>query len=351
MASIFERNGTFQISFYDGSRSPKQKQRSLGVTDERKAKRLHLDLEDAYEDGLYDPWHEPVEAFLSESGGSEPTPKYLTGRKAMRRFLDAKAAAGRKPKTLDDYERVIDLFLRRASLEEKPVAQIRPAAIRSFIYQDHLAAATRRNYFRHLRAWLNWLESEGYLSRNPKDQVETPKTGRKLPKALKEDELKALCEAADTWMERIIRFAVYSGMRPSEIGRLRWSDVDFDQGLIHIKEQKNHNEDRIALTDSARKLLEAMPTREGLIFNREGREGERWVEYVSKRFRDLRRSCELREELTMYSTRHTHATWAVNRGVPLAHVSRQMRHSSVRVTEKYLHVSNQKLKDAMSAAF
>jgi len=352
MASIYQRNGNYQISFHDSSRQPTQKQRSLGTSDERKAKRLKLDLEDAYADGLYDPWHESVRAFLSNPQGSEPKPRDVTAKQAMQRFLDAKRAAGRKENTVDDYERVIDLFNRFASVSEKAVKAIRPAAIQKFVMQKHLAAATKRNYFRHLRAWINWLEAQGYIGRNPIGGVEAPKKGKTLPKALRESELEKLQQAADPWLRRIINFAVYSGLRPSELSRLRWEDVSFERELIRIDQQKNGSESRIALTAAAREVLDEMDgERKGRVFACEGRKGTRWVEYVSKAFCALKRSCGLREELSLYSTRHTHATWAADNGVPLHHIKAQMRHSSVEVTQKYIHVSNRRLKQSMADVF
>ena len=49
-------------------------------------------------------------------------------------------------------------------------------------------------------------------------------------------------EGEVVWRIPIFWVAFYTGMRGSELARLRWKDVDFERRLIYIRKQKNNKE-------------------------------------------------------------------------------------------------------------
>jgi len=302
------------------------------------------------EAGSYDPWAESVEEFLSDSQGSDES---LEVHRAIERFLAAKKREGCSDNTLRTYKGVLERFANTQGLADAPIGAASRAHCERYIRQKDISCATQRKRYRFLRAWLNWLQEESYLSTNPIDQIKQPKAGRKLPKALHPDELEKLLLEANPWFGRLIRFAVYSGLRPSELARLKWAHVDLDRETITILKQKNNNQSLIPLTKPAKQVLVEKEASgdQGFIFNRDERSVRRFVEYVSKRFRDLRRSCGLREEISMYSTRHTTATVLIEQGVSPVMVKELMRHSEISTTLRYTHVANDKIRDAANDAF
>jgi integrase/recombinase XerC len=347
-ASIFQRGTRFYVDIYDSGQSPKRKQYSLGTEDEREATRLLLDLQDAIEAGAWQPWQQTAASFLSQSQGSDGS---IECSAALQRWLGAKRSEECSPNTIRTYKGVVDLFLRRHNLTDAPVSAVRRDHCEAYIRQGDLSRATRRKRYRFLRAFFNWLIREGYLDASPLEKVKAPKRGKKLPKALRREELKALCRKASPWFARLLRFAVYSGLRPSELGRLRWSDIDFERGLIYIYQQKNGSESTVPLTDAARDVLKEMEAGEGLIFNREGRKGTSWTEHLSQRFLRLRREVGLREELSMYSTRHATATILCEEGVSPVFVQQMMRHADLSTTMRYVHLANERVKDEVKGVF
>jgi integrase len=164
--------------------------------------------------------------------------------------------------------------------------------------------------------------------------------------------LEILLGEADEWFGRLIKFAVFSGLRPNELARLEWSHVDMEKETITILKQKNGSQSIIPLSTPARGVLKEMDgPGEGFIFNSEGREVRRFVEYVSKRFRDLRDACGLRKEITMYSTRHATATLLIEQGVSPVMVQKLMRHADLSTTMRYVHVATDKIRSAVNDAF
>src|SRR5262249_38157364 len=63
----------------------------------------------------------------------------------------------------------------------------------------------------------------------------------------------------------IIKLLILTGTRRTEIGDLRWSEIDFDAKLITLPaaRTKNKREFEIPMTSAVVKLLQAQPRREG----------------------------------------------------------------------------------------
>jgi len=99
--------------------------------------------------------------------------------------------------------------------------------------------------------------------------------GGKRERRPNDDELSALLE----WMARergqvyadVIRFAVATAMRRSEICRVVWEDVDAERKLVLIRDrkhprQKKANDEWVPLLNGAWELIHEQPTRAGSIF-------------------------------------------------------------------------------------
>ena len=56
-----------------------------------------------------------------------------------------------------------------------------------------------------------------------------------------------------------MRLALCTGMRKGEMFRLKWDDVDFDRGFIHLRDPKGGKDQTIPLNQAARELLETSP--------------------------------------------------------------------------------------------
>ena len=72
-------------------------------------------------------------------------------------------------------------------------SRLRTSHIRSFVYQDQLANATKRGYHRRVRAMLRWAEEQGLLPDPP--TMPPPKKTETRTEVLTEAELEAICAA------------------------------------------------------------------------------------------------------------------------------------------------------------
>jgi integrase len=79
-----------------------------------------------------------------------------------------------------------------------------------------------------------------YLASNPVPKLtgeKPPARNRTKARILEAEEVALLIDHAPTSYRTLIFTAVYTGMRQSELLGLRWQDIDFDAGTIHVRHQ------------------------------------------------------------------------------------------------------------------
>lgn len=100
-----------------------------------------------------------------------------------------------------------------------------------------------------LRTTLNlamrWGERRGYVSRNVAAIVEIPAnaTPPRRGKAMTAEQAdKFLLAAKGTPLEAMWVTMVYLGLRPGEAAGLSWDDIDFDNGIVHVRQSRKLDE-------------------------------------------------------------------------------------------------------------
>lgn len=97
---------------------------------------------------------------------------------------------------------------------------------------------------------------------NPIKDIEFPKGSNPRTRRLQEGEKKHLLTAASSqrniYIASIIEFAIETGMRRSEILKLRWCDVNLENGYAFLYDTKNGEDRRVPLTRRCIKVLIGM---------------------------------------------------------------------------------------------
>jgi len=213
------------------------------------------------------------------------------------------------------------------------------------------------------------------LRKNPIKRLEKPSKPHKIPKAVTKEDLEAICKALREdyeekkarghvregemiWRIPLFWFALYTGMRASELARLRWKDIDVEKGLIYIRKQKNQKEQTIPLNGKAREVLVAVPQREPddyVFASPDDRAKERSIrnfrERTSKAFREARRGAELREGLSFHSLRHGFCTMLAEAGKSAVVIKEAARHADISTSMRYVHLANEHLRKEVEDAF
>ena len=104
----------------------------------------------------------------------------------------------------------------------------------------------------------------GYgLPSNPVEHLQLPSPNKSRKRRLMLHEKDRLLIAAKTqkniYIASIIEFAIETGMRRSEMLRLRWCDVDLEIGFASLYDTKNGEDRRVPLTRRCVKVLRTVP--------------------------------------------------------------------------------------------
>ena len=79
---------------------------------------------------------------------------------------------------------------------------------------------------------------QGWCDRNPVDAIETPKVEEQCIEPLHLEEVHRLMDACQsTDMEPAVSLMLWCGVRPGEVQRLTWQDVDTKEGVVYISPQ------------------------------------------------------------------------------------------------------------------
>lgn len=368
MAGLISRNGRYYAEFYDANRTPKSKRYALGTSRKDVARRKLAQWERDFELGRLDPWLDDPRTYDLEQV------EHLSIASAQEQFLQKKKADGRTRNTLRAYREVVGLFARHIG-KDTLLSAVTASQIDTFVRDSLLSKATQHKRYRHLRAFLRWCVAQEFLRKNPLNGVEKPQKPAKLPKAVTEAELQTICtsiredyqaklrngEAAEgqmIWMIPLFRFALYTGLRSSELGRLRWGHIDFDKSLIYIRKQKNKKEQTIPLNSKALEVLSDVERgdKRDFVFTSprqtsQERNVRSFVCNTARKFARYRKKAGIDRKVTVHGLRHGFCTLLAEAGKSAVIIKEAARHADISTSMRYVHMANEHLKAELDDVF
>ncbi|GBC84958.1 Tyrosine recombinase XerC [bacterium HR11] len=212
-----------------------------------------------------------------------------------------------------------------------------------------------------VRSFFRFLTEVRVLPENPAAFLAVPRRDRRLPEVLSEADVDRLLEAIPTQSpvgrrDRAIVSLLYAtGLRVSELVRLRLDDLDLTEGRLLCR-GKGGRVRWLPIGRAARADLEAYLTtvrprwcrfgRESAVFlNRRGRPLSRVA--VWQRLKHWARRAGLAGSVYPHRLRHTFATHLLQRGADLRTVQVLLGHASLGTTEVYTHVHPQRFRTAL----
>jgi len=236
-----------------------------------------------------------------------------------------------------------------------------PDAVTAAHITDHLLARARagvgaRSRARALsamRGFFRFLRIERLLDGDPTAVLASPRVARRLPEVLSLDDIDRLLAAPDRASPRGLRDAamietVYAtGLRVSEVIRLRVEDLDLERGCLRAT-GKGRKQRLVPLGDVAADLLRLYlaerPAKAGPLFlTRLGRGMTR--QGFWKLLGAYARAAGIRGRVHPHRLRHSFATHLLARGADLRAVQAMLGHADISTTEIYTHVSRARLQE------
>ena len=195
-----------------------------------------------------------------------------------------------------------------------------------------------------LRQILNAAVATGHLAINPTKGIRSNPRA-KLTRFLSTEEIERLHRALERLVgERpsrrpqadIIRLLLLTGCRRGEILKLKWSEVDGD--VLRLAKAKTGPR-TVWLSNAAQAIIDRQPrTRSAYVFP-SPKDPARPRSDELPVWDRARKEARI-EDVRLHDLRHTVASQAVARGVPLPAVARILGHSQPTMTLRYAHVSD-----------
>ena len=189
------------------------------------------------------------------------------------------------------------------------------------------------------------------LNSHPCQGVKQFKESNRRLRFLTAEECKTLldaCPSADPTLRQVIELALNTGMRKSEVLRLKWEHVNLRQEYLEILDQKNGEYSTIPLDKRALEILRSIPRRFDSPYVFTGRSKGSPIWDLKRQFEEAVKKSKL-EGVTFHTLRHTAASHMVMGGVPLATVKEILRHKDYAMTLRYAHLSSEHTRAAMNA--
>ena len=282
--------------------------------------------------------------------------------RAFRTFLTVERGAS--PDTVRNYTsdlRQFSSFLLVNRLAERPIdpASLPTDSIRAYLQWLDRKGEKRASLARKLaciRSFYRYLVRAGLVSRNPVEEVRTPKQPKHLPRVLTKEDAEALMtfpneRRTGSLRDRALLETLYStGARVSELVSLNTDDVQSAEGLLRLR-GKGRKERIVPIGDLAIDAIRAYreslqpsmgpPKRSAPVFlnSRGGRLTARSVARIVARY-----SSRLTGgSVSPHTLRHSFATHLLDEGADLRAIQEMLGHASLSTTQKYTHVATDQL--------
>jgi integrase/recombinase XerD len=181
----------------------------------------------------------------------------------------------------------------------------------------------------------------GTLDTNPVTAFgkRTLKEARPRTRFLTQAEYEALLANAAEHVRPAITLAVETGLRKEELFGLTLSAIDLSRREIRLDQTKSGMPRRVPLSDVAVATIKALLIRPGgvktaYLFAKE--DGSRYAD-MKKGFNAACRRAKI-AGLRWHDLRHTFASWFVQAGGDLYHLSRILGHATTQMTARYSHL-------------
>lgn len=232
-----------------------------------------------------------------------------------------------------------------------PLTKIKPIEVESWLRQLPLARGSCAKIRNIMSVLFNHARRYELYSENPIHLVRQSAKRRRVPQILHIDEIKRLLDHVASLPRLLIFLDVTTGLRQSELFGLRWSDLDFDSGEIHVVRSVVHGVVSRCKTESSSKpipmnpLLAEMlkewrrvtrfPSPDDWVFASNEVKGKRpiWGQtFMRKQIHPAVEKLGIKKRIGWHTFRHSYSTLLRYLGTDIKVQQDLLRHSSARLT-------------------
>ena len=228
-----------------------------------------------------------------------------------------------------------------------------------FLRRKGRSTATVARRLASIKSFYRFLLKEGYIDKDPSENLSSPSLERRLPKVLTLAEIERLLDQPDPSTpiglrdKAILEVLYATGLRVSELTNLDLGDVDLREGFVRCIGKGSKERvvplGEIAIASTRSYIENGRPT---LIFDQKelslfvnqngGRMTRQSIWKLVKKYSERAR---IPKEVTPHTIRHSFATHLLEHGADIRAVQEMLGHADISTTQIYTHVTKDRLKD------
>ena len=245
-------------------------------------------------------------------------------------------------------------FIRLKALARRPIAKLNMVSLTSQKIAQHrderlkeIAPATVIRELSYFSSIITYARKEwGININNPVALVARPKNPQGRSRLMNVDETNALFEALrptgrrSIWMLPLVKLALETAMRRSELLGLCWEHIDLGRRTIFLQLTKNGTSRTVPLSTHAIQILAQMPR------NLDGRVFPVTHEVVSQAFNRARKQAGVKD-IRFHDLRHMAITRLAEKLPNLIELSAVSGHKSLAMLKRYYHPNPEQLAEKL----
>jgi integrase/recombinase XerD len=241
----------------------------------------------------------------------------------------------KSPSTQANYRRMVSK-LPHKRIEDITLADLQTAVNSTPPRSRSLATATYKSLF-------HFALDEGYIKSSPAANLKSKKQVQRLADRILSEEtvLDMIAQEDDIRNHAILRLLYHSGLRVSELANLKWSDINEQQdndGMFAVLTIVGKGEKlrHVRISEDVYCMLVEQAEDELFVFK--SRKGSKLT--IRQINRIVKEAGERvgHPNISPHWLRHCNASHSLNNGAPINLVQQSLGHSSLLITERYLHV-------------
>ena len=194
---------------------------------------------------------------------------------------------------------------------------------------------------------------------NPVMQIRKPKLPQGRDRRLFQGELDRICSASDSFvLADLVRFAVETGMRRSELSGMTWDRVDLKKRTVTLPVTKNGDKRTVPLSTEAVRILAGLARRiDGSVWGmKQDSITQAFLRAVARARKAYEKECEEKGikpdpaylvDLTFHDLRHEATSRFFEKGLNPMQVAAITGHKTLQMLKRYTHLKAEDLAELL----
>lgn len=267
-----------------------------------------------------------------------PQPLVMLG-KAQKLFLEERERANQPASTMRAYSGIFKHFL--LAIGDRSLGNINQEAVKTFVFRKELKSASQKLYLTLLAQFFGWaVKAKKFIAVDPCAGIARPEVKSKQYWPLEHSEVTRLLRAIDEiedparriYCRALVLVLLYSGLRVSDVVRLRRSEIATTGHIWIVHTKKANSPTKILLRAEVLEALKALPNRGEYYFL------ETTERAQCDRVRNILDTLSAKAgipHVSPHRLRNTFSCDLLDSGVPILEVSRLLAHKDVATTIRY----------------